>query len=813
MSSDLYFPNPVFQFNVVDGLLGDPVELLANEFGLENARELSERIVANTRHLRGEHQQMVQNHAKATARSLLLRLRHLRDLGGTFQHIQQIGKESLQELESSSHKMIELFAKFKGGSVLNQRFVDFDLKASSVSKNTSTPPALSSSGITPGPSTSLLFREIDKYRIHPRQEKQSVENEVKKTEAAPFLSQIRGLIHLAEKLSSFQRQELYTFIPRALVRQNVNETLAPFALLSNMIKFVSKIAYLGGVSEGCLQTDPEHYHQCICQQRDLFEGRDPEFNKKIQESTPKWIRKAGELLAKGDAYLERFDKYMVKQFGTLPGIVHDGVEGILDVGLPGVCSIGGKLAKQAVRAVGTGLNRVVPKLGKQLVQENVTAISVETAISIDVIKEHTLATINPKGCLTKKQIDSFISDVYTLIRDPNANVSVYNTLNKQMQKLIELTPDYSLITQEKGLYDSLMSRFNKSNSPLEVQVLKSAGYEREITKISRNGDALTVRKSTIESDLFNEALTLNLLSSLELKNMQTPKLLAIGKYGPSQELFLARTFLPGETLGQFYDKLVALPRYSGERKALFKEFAFANYRVGRALGELHVKSAQYASPLTATEVKESFKSLSELGKNLNICLEKKGLPLLDHIDPLLEKMEYHLLNEMRATKLHHTFCIYDIHLDQIAWSSKQRTLGLFDSEGLGSSFNTSKQPLDLPMSDYVSYICFLKLQEPVLTFAETQRALSALKKGMLKEIKAYRLDEFVNYHEMAHALEEISYNTRSPLGHPLAIENVKNFNLWAEIAFKKYSEPTLTDAVKTIPEEFYRFRVPVEKKV
>ena len=167
------------------------------------------------------------------------------------------------------------------------------------------------------------------------------------------------LKELSKGLTKEQQRELEDFVPKAFQAQAVNDLSANFAALSQAIKATAKALftplYLGAVSETCLNVDPAHFDKCVTQLRDGFEGRNPEVNKVVKETMPRWVMKAGELIALGDAKLEEFDEYMVSEYRTIPGLIHEGCEGMIDAALPGAASAGIKLGKVVVRGASKGV--------------------------------------------------------------------------------------------------------------------------------------------------------------------------------------------------------------------------------------------------------------------------------------------------------------------------------------------------------------------------------------------------------------------------------------------------------------------------
>lgn len=90
----------------------------------------------------------------------------------------------------------------------------------------------------------------------------------------------------------------------------------------------------------------------------------PSNNKAVKEAMPRWVLKASELMALGDAKLQEFDDYMVDQFRTIPGIVHEGCEGMIGVAMPAATSATFKLGGGIVRGVSRGVTSTAKAVKK-----------------------------------------------------------------------------------------------------------------------------------------------------------------------------------------------------------------------------------------------------------------------------------------------------------------------------------------------------------------------------------------------------------------------------------------------------------------
>jgi hypothetical protein len=192
--------------------------------------------------------------------------------------------------------------------------------------------------------------------------------------------------------------------------------MVPFAVLTKAIKVTAKAIYLGDVSAGCMDNDPLNYEKCVSKLRDTCEGRDPEVNKLVKAAIPTWLKKAGELLVSGDAKLEQWDAYMVDQYRTIPGIVHDGLEGMIDVALPSVTTLGFRATKTVVKGLNEGI-----KTTAKIIQQSIPTPAPA------VIREHRLRFFlrNEAGGqflpreLVQHPITAFMKDESGFIRIPS----------------------------------------------------------------------------------------------------------------------------------------------------------------------------------------------------------------------------------------------------------------------------------------------------------------------------------------------------------------------------------------------------------
>ena len=83
---------------------------------------------------------------------------------------------------------------------------------------------------------------------------------------------------------------------------------------------------------------PYHYDHLMELDKAL-DGENPQFNKDVKKLTqdvknaaPDWVKNAGRTIANWDHQLVQIDQMMQEKYRTIPGIVHEGVLGTVELG-------------------------------------------------------------------------------------------------------------------------------------------------------------------------------------------------------------------------------------------------------------------------------------------------------------------------------------------------------------------------------------------------------------------------------------------------------------------------------------------------
>ncbi len=163
----------------------------------------------------------------------------------------------------------------------------------------------------------------------------------------------------SQGLTKSEQKELDAFVPKAIVGKTANDIAASFAMVSKAINAVVtpifKAWALSALSEAVLAAEPHRYNERMAEMRRALSGGDPEFNKAMREMTPQWALQTAHYLSHANLRLAEFDRYMNQEYRTVPGLIHEGCIGGVDIGLMAVGGVAVKTFKQVALITGRGV--------------------------------------------------------------------------------------------------------------------------------------------------------------------------------------------------------------------------------------------------------------------------------------------------------------------------------------------------------------------------------------------------------------------------------------------------------------------------
>lgn len=460
-------------------------------------------------------------------------------------------------------------------------------------------------------------------------------------------------------LTPDQQKALLRFTPQALAGGKVNEMMAPFAALSKVIQLTMKALYLGAVSNTCAETDPHHFKQCVSQLRHTLEGRDPEFNRKIVESMPRWVLRAGELLAQGAEKLQSLDDFMVEEFCTFPGIVREGVSGMIDVGLP---TVAGTAVKTASKTAAAGVNAV--KLA-------VTAVKDSREINQIVSTLFREATKGSMETFSVKPGMSLVSKNMTVFKSEHefANALAQNV---ELKNASEVLPSVA-----RGRSGSSVYFVQRGDQSLPIVIKDFPGLVAPHSRFAQ------------------EIVAYNILRDLHLNYLELPQLLKVGKILPgNSEYFrglLAMTRVPGKSLAETLEKQTILRGV--DRTIQLQENYIASNAIGKAIGELHGRTVVSLIPseqvmhLHANRIRHFFQTAEQ-------TLKTNGFTFAFKANDIEAMISDFFKNPGKAGLAHG-----DAHYGNFIWDSQRQKLAAIDTGSLSQLLNKQGKPAGIQAQD------------------------------------------------------------------------------------------------------------------
>lgn len=383
--------------------------------------------------------------------------------------------------------------------------------------------------------------------------KPKVDMETKKTELARCVQlsmdpeSILGaepcLAHHSKGLSEAEKKELAAFVPEAIQGKAINELAIGPKVVANgidaVVGTVVKGLALSAISEACLELDPQNYAKNFKEAQRALNGENPELNRALAEAAPDWVKNVGRAFIRFNHTLIQLDKASQARFRTIPGVVHEGILGGLDLTIGAAIP----LASRGIPSFGT-----------------ITRFLKDESGAVRLISKDTLNSNNLRLAAKINQV---------LRKEPHTLASF--ALVDAFDTLQSFIPAYSGKTGKEIWARALQERISSIN---KVHYFKKYP-DRSIAKVTGDRGSFVIRDTVYLEEVLNELTGLEFLRSLQLRHLSVPDPIGLGQY--RSHFFLAKTYMEGPTLFELM------------QKRAFSPLLEASEQVGRALGELQSK--------------------------------------------------------------------------------------------------------------------------------------------------------------------------------------------------------------------------------
>lgn len=565
------------------------------------------------------------------------------------------------------------------------------------------------------PLVRLKNSEEDESEIQQKNAKNDALLEERKTELAKCIQMTDPLVGAgatacfsqhSKGLDEKRKKALASFIPNAYAGKAANEVFAPFAIIAKAVGATFKAAYLAVVNDTCQENYPGD-KKCVVKIRNMYEGRDPEFNKRINKKTPDWVKSVGNKLLTWDQAIQQLDDFMADQYKSHPGIIHSGINGMLDVAFPGIAKLTWKSGKWVAKGVASTLKKPTQAVIKKTLSllDNVgTITSPYTPVYNNLAALKTFTPIYNVEAVSKEIFRSACTlyakshiDFQLKVQKVLPYLTDY-TSKKTHQSLQKFTialqsGDYTILK----LKDSrkILPAFAQGRSSNSVYFIEDTFSNfpyvvKDFTSITRQ-----------ESQFAQELLAYEFLRRLNLKKLNTPRFVQIGVYqserGGSKRGLLAMSN-EGHSLPIYLDSIAKAPLGSPERLELLSQFANINKNVGEAIGEIHRKTLSSWKKPSPEYLNKEFNDLFEFYNKAKEYLKKCGFDFELNESFLGEVCQKFFKNPGPPAATHR-----DFHLPNLLWNPSRSKLSIIDPQSIVWSLNSQNKPIGAPVRDFIKW--------------------------------------------------------------------------------------------------------------
>jgi hypothetical protein len=302
----------------------------------------------------------------------------------------------------------------------------------------------------------------------------------------------------------------------------------------------------------------------------------------------------------------------------------------------------------------------------------------------------------PSSALT-----GIVKDIYHSVR-ANPDLSLYCMVGDATGDIAKALPSFDRNSLSNVGSWLKAIHGDQLNSTPSVQYFKEA-LDYRIAKLTDSTSSFIVKEGIYRGEIINEFIGFDFLHSLQLQHLQLPQVSAIGTRSEGRYAFIAKSYLPGDTMWTLFEHLGKSTLSSEKRTLLHKELCDASLSLGCATGELHNKGVFHRSTPPQHAISDAFTNLQERMADAETFLKmiNKSLNLrtLERFGPAIEGF---LRNPGPAS-----FCFSDISGGQFVWNRAERKWGYIDAATVPLSFTPTGKPIaSTPQEFYAFMHCF-----------------------------------------------------------------------------------------------------------
>jgi hypothetical protein len=296
-------------------------------------------------------------------------------------------------------------------------------------------------------------------------------------------------------------------------------------------------------------------------------------------------------------------------------------------------------------------------------------------------------------------LTGIVKDIYYSVKG-HPDLPLYQMIGDATKDIVKILPSYDSDALSVG---SWLKAIHGDQIPLNPKPAVHYFKEALDYRVAKLGDSSIIKEGVYRSEIINEFIGLDFLHSLQLQHLQLPKVSALGTRIDEKYAFIAKSYLPGDTMETLFQNLSASAPFSEKRNLLYKELCDASISLGCATGELHNKSIHYSSSpsqhsisITVANFLERIADAEGEFKLINTSL-KLGNP--QRFSPAIENF---LRDPGPAS-----YCFSDITKGQFIWNPVERKWGYADAATVPLSFTPTGKPLlSTPEEFYAFMHCF-----------------------------------------------------------------------------------------------------------
>jgi hypothetical protein len=329
----------------------------------------------------------------------------------------------------------------------------------------------------------------------------------------------------------------------------------------------------------------------------------------------------------------------------------------------------------------------------------------------------------------------------------------YESLGQAENKIAKFIPSVShlgknreqimtaVMQEVKGWTDQI---FEFHYFPINPAVYDSKNF------VAKMSTPLGGFSAVVKSKFFfviEEAVSLDILKSLKLRNLQTPEILAIRKN--RGQYLLAKTYLKGKTFKTYIEDIGSCKLGTMERTIYLNEFAEGCYAMGKAIGELNSKGAQreyLKGALNAESTKWTLAYAEKNSAELNLTRLKTNIKYL-------EKLAQNLKKSVSET---YAYLLPDVHSEQFVFIPGE-SVGLVDAEMFTLSMDASKKPIELAAKNLFNFLKIIDVEGLFkgLTLEEIHYLKEMYYKGFYSEFKGKLSDASLQFFEFDYKIRAL----------------------------------------------------------